>query len=302
MEALIAKRLLLNVKHLTLSVKRPLLPVVSTPLSCRGARGESVPFRLRPSLSLEPVGEEEELVFDGIEPIGPVVGTGARVELVRNLLLKEFRVHIAIHFVEEVLGAAIEDDVHGAGLEQVGEVDDGVLVPKFGILLVGAQTTCYVPVLGEGAEVQSARHAAHVAEGVLMAHGQIEGSMTAHGQACDGTGGTVLNGAVDGVDMCNEFLGNEGLVVIIGADKAIEVPAVTCSVGHNNEYIVLVCQTSHNAILCPHGVVSTIAVEEIDGGVGLLGAIAIGGDDGDKDILVHAVAPDGNFLLLESMG
>ena len=145
---------MLNVYYSTLNVLP--LPVVSTPLSCRGAGGESVPFRLRPSLSLKPIGKEEELVFDGIEPIGPVVGTGARVELVRNLLLKEFRVHIAIHFVEEVLGAAIEDDVHGTGFEQVGEVDDGVLVPKLGILLIGAQTTGYVPVLGEWTEVQSA--------------------------------------------------------------------------------------------------------------------------------------------------
>ena len=57
------------------------------------------------------------------------MGAGTGVELVGNLFLKEFLVHVAVHLVEEVLGAAIEDDVHGAGLEQVGEVDDGVLVP-----------------------------------------------------------------------------------------------------------------------------------------------------------------------------
>ena len=40
-------------------------------------------------------------------------------------------------------------------------------------------------------------------------------------------------------------------------------------------------------------------MEQIDDGIGLLGAIAIGRDYGDKDILVHAVAPDGNLLLVE---
>ena len=84
------------------------------------------------------------------------MGAGTGVELVGNLFLEEFLVHVAVHLVEEVLGAAVEDDVHGAGLEQMGEVDDGVLVPKLGVLLVGAQTSCYVPVLGEGTEVQSA--------------------------------------------------------------------------------------------------------------------------------------------------
>ena len=247
----------------------------------------------------ESVGEEEKLVFDGVEPVGPVVGAGTGVELVRNLFLKEFLVHVAVHLVEEVLGAAIEDDVHGAGLEQMGEVDDGVLVPKLGILLVGAQTACYVPVLGEGTEIHSARHATHVAECVLMSHAQIEGSVAAHGQTCDGTGRAVGNGGVDGVDMCNEFLGNEGLVAVFGADETIEVPAVSRSVGHDNDEVVLVGQLSYCTVLCPYGVIATMAMEQIDDGIGLLGAIPFGGDDGDEDILVHAMASDGDFLLLE---
>ena len=84
------------------------------------------------------------------------MGAGTGVELVGNIFLKEFLVHVAVYLVEEVLGAAVKDDVHGARLEQMGEVDDGVLVPALCVLLVGAQTSCYVPVLGEGTEVQSA--------------------------------------------------------------------------------------------------------------------------------------------------
>ena len=43
------------------------------------------------------------------------MGAGTGVELVGYLFLKEFLVHVAVYLVEEVLGAAIEDDVHGAG-------------------------------------------------------------------------------------------------------------------------------------------------------------------------------------------
>ena len=263
---------------------------------CRGTEGvlHLSPFR-------ESVGEVEELVLDGIEPVGPVVGAGTGVELVGNLFLKEFLVHVAVYLVEEVLGAAIEDDVHGAGLKQMGEVDDGVLVPALGVLLVGAQTACYVPVLGEGTEVKSAGHAAHVAEGVLMAHGQIEGSVSAHGEAGDGSAGSVGDGGVDGVDVCNEFLGNEGFVAVFGSYWTVEVPAVACSVGHDNDEVVLVGQLSYCTVLCPYGVIAAMAVEQVDDGVGLLGAIAIGGDDGDEDVLVHAIAPDGDFLLLEGI-
>jgi hypothetical protein len=45
-----------------------------------------------------------------------------------------------------------------------------------------------------------------------------------------------------------------------------------------------------------------MAVEQVDDGVGLLGAIPLGSDDGNEDVLVHTVAPDGDFLLLEGMG
>jgi hypothetical protein len=45
-----------------------------------------------------------------------------------------------------------------------------------------------------------------------------------------------------------------------------------------------------------------MAVEQVDDGVGLLGAIPLGSDDGNEDVLIHTIAPDGNLLLLIGMG
>ena len=82
-----------------------------------------------------------------------------------------------------------------------------------------------------------------------MAHGQIEGSVSAHGESGDGTASPVLDGGVGGVYVCNEFLGNEGFVAVFWGYEAVEVPAVACSVRHNNKHIVLVGQASHDTFL-----------------------------------------------------
>ena len=132
-----------------------------------------------------------------------------------------------------------------------------------------------------------------------MAHGQVEGSVSAHGEAGDGSAGSVGNGGVSGVDVCNEFLGNEGFVAVFGSYWAVEVPAVACSVGHDNDEVVLVGQLSYCTVLCPYGVIAAMAVEQVDDRVGLLGAIPLGSYYGDKDVLIHTIALDGDFLLLE---
>ena len=134
-----------------------------------------------------------------------------------------------------------------------------------------------------------------------MAHGQVEGSVSAHGEAGDGSAGPVGDGGVSCVDVCNEFLGNEGFVAVFGSYWTVEVPAVACSVGHDNDEVVLVGQLSYCTVLWPYGVIAAMAVEQVDDGVGLLGAIPLGGDYGNEDVLVHAVAPDCYFLLLEGI-
>ena len=134
-----------------------------------------------------------------------------------------------------------------------------------------------------------------------MTHGQVEGSVSAHGQACYGACRAVGNGGVSGVDVCNEFLGNEGFVAVFWGDKTIEVPAVACSVGHDNDEVVLVGQLSYCTVLCPYCVIAAMAVEQVDDRVGLLGAISLGSYYGDKDVLIHTIALDGDFLLLEGI-
>ena len=132
-----------------------------------------------------------------------------------------------------------------------------------------------------------------------MAHSQVEGSMSAHGETGDGSVCPVGNGGVSGVYVCNEFLGNEGFVAVFGSYWAVEVPAVACSVGHDNDEVVLVGQLSYCIVLCPYGVIASMAVEQVDDGVGLLSAIPFRGDYGAQDVLVHTVASDRYFLLLE---
>ena len=44
-----------------------------------------------------------------------------------------------------------------------------------------------------------------------------------------------------------------------------------------------------------------MAVEQVDDGVGLLSAVPFGSNYGDKDVLIHTVALDGDFLLLEGI-
>lgn len=61
--------------------------------------------------ALEAVTEEKCVVFDGIAPVCPVVSAGTGVELVRNALFHQLFVKIAVDFKEEVLCAAIKDDV-----------------------------------------------------------------------------------------------------------------------------------------------------------------------------------------------
>ena len=94
------------------------------------------------------------------------------VEFVRDLLLEEFLVQVAVHLVEEVARTAVEDDVH-ARLDEVGHVDHGVVLPVFRMLLDGSKTLGYVPVIRERTDVHTARHAAGRAEDILMPDGTI---------------------------------------------------------------------------------------------------------------------------------
>ena len=70
------------------------------------------------------------------------------IELMRDLLLCKLLMQIAVHLVEEVTCTAVEDDVKSR-LDQVGQVDDCIVLPILRVLLDCSKTLCYVPVLRE---------------------------------------------------------------------------------------------------------------------------------------------------------
>lgn len=111
-------------------------------------------------LPLQAVTEEEYLIFYGVQPVGPVVGSRAGVELVRDSFFHEFFVEVAVHFKEKVFCSAVEYYVERIGLQEVGKVDDRVVLPVLRIFFDGSQAGLDVPVVGERTDVNSSGHAA----------------------------------------------------------------------------------------------------------------------------------------------
>ena len=89
--------------------------------------------------SLKVVVEEEELILDSICPITPSVTAGARVEVVGNLCIQQLLVQSAVHAIEEILYTTVDCKLQAVGLEQVNEVDNSVVVPVLGALLLCTQ-------------------------------------------------------------------------------------------------------------------------------------------------------------------
>lgn len=137
-------------------------------------------FGERGLLPLQAVAEEEYLIFDGVQPVGPVMGSRTSVEVVRNSFFHELFVEVAVHFKEEIFGAAVKYDVEGARLQEVGQIDDSVIFPFLRIFLDGAQAALDVPVVGERTDIHSSRHAAGRTECVLMPECDEKCSMATH--------------------------------------------------------------------------------------------------------------------------
>ena len=93
-----------------------------------------------PKSRSESVCKEQELVFDGIHPIYPVVDARAGGELVWNCLCKKFLMKIAVDLIEEIFRTAVDCDIQSPRLEKVSHVDDGVLCPSLRKFLLGAKS------------------------------------------------------------------------------------------------------------------------------------------------------------------
>ena len=57
---------------------------------------------------LKKVGEKQQLVVDRPMPIGVIMLTGAREELMRNMTIEHFFVQTDIYRVKEIFRAAVE--------------------------------------------------------------------------------------------------------------------------------------------------------------------------------------------------
>ena len=106
-------------------------------------------------LFVETVPEEQGLELDGVQPVFPVVGTGSYIELMRNAFLHELFVQRAVDLIEEVLCAAVDDDVHCLRLEEICQVYHCVLLPVFRKFVLGSDTLRYAPFGRERPEVYS---------------------------------------------------------------------------------------------------------------------------------------------------
>ena len=153
----------------------------------------------------EPVTEEQELIFDGIHPIIPIMISRTRSELVRDFCFYELLVQVAVHLIEEITGSAVDGDVQCTGFKKVYHIDHGVVLPVLRVLLNGTQTLRQIPSRRERTDIHAAGETSHRTEDILMSDGIVHRSMTSHRVAGDGTALAVLDGAEVAVNEFDKF-------------------------------------------------------------------------------------------------
>ena len=138
-------------------------------------------------MTVEEVAEEEQLIGERNAPIGLVVCARSHEEVVADTGFTEFGVQVAIHLIEEIVVAAIENNGQLTLLKRRYLIDYRVVVPAFGLLLFGAQLFGHAPILGEGADVDTSRGGTGCSELVLVTYADPETSVATHAEPRDGT-------------------------------------------------------------------------------------------------------------------
>lgn len=90
-------------------------------------------------LLLEVVAEKQHLILNSICPIAPCMASGTLIEVVRNLMLGELVVQVAINLEEKVAHTTIYGDTQGVGLQLRHKVDNRMVLPVLGVLLLRAE-------------------------------------------------------------------------------------------------------------------------------------------------------------------
>src|SRR5690606_10338044 len=117
-------------------------------------------------------------------------------------------------------------------------VNNGMLLPTFGIARIGAQTLCHIPAKRKWADINPSCRASSGAETIQMAHGEVERAMATHAQSGDCAPATVSDGMIMPVHPLDQFKGNKGLISERAVDRAVPIPASVTSVRADNHETV----------------------------------------------------------------
>ena len=108
---------------------------------------------------------------------------------------------VIIHFEKEITVTAIEDDSQLTILDAVDLRDCRMTVPDLLVVALASELFTHLPVIREGADIDSATRTTGCAKHILMTERQPHGSVSAHAQPCDGTTGTVFHCRIFGIDI-----------------------------------------------------------------------------------------------------
>lgn len=176
--------------------------------------------------------KEQNLVVDGIVPIGTVVHTRTGNEVVVDATAQQTLVQVLVHLQKEIALTAIKDDGQVAVLNLVYLVDDRMLVPAF---LVGgkfAQLPAHLPVLRERPDVNATTGTTCRTKHFLVPEGIPQGTVTAHAQARNGPSLPRGHRPIMTVGILYQLGRDKRLVAVGRIQRTVPIPTVL-SVGAN---------------------------------------------------------------------
>ena len=221
--------------------------------------------------------------MDGICPISTRVATGTYVKVVGNVQFAQAVVYILVDLVEEVTVTAIDDEGRLSAQEGIKGIVDGVVLPVLRIFGGRTQLRLHLPVVGEGADVQTSAGAACGSECLGMTQGVPHGSVAAHAESGYGTTLTAGISGVVGIDVCREFFRDERFELYFGMQRTVPIPAAV-AVGTDDEQVVVIRHLLQVGDARPTPFVAAISVQQIE--CGHL-AVSIRYEDQHADVPLH---------------
>ena len=163
-------------------------------------------------MQFETFAEKQDLIFDGIPPIIPIVYAWAQNEVMFNAERVEFLVKLAVDVVKEVVFPTVENDFEFPVLYSFHLIHKTVLVPYIIILVEISEQFAYFPIVGECANVHAAAHASYGPENVRMSESEKKCSLSAHAESGDSAILCRGYSLVVSIDIVHQFFGCECFV------------------------------------------------------------------------------------------